>query len=106
MSKDGHRPNGITFNTLLDYLCKNGGCTEARKIFDSMVHRGLKPNDKTYCILLHGCAANGSLADMHDFLDLMVRDGISFDNHVFNVLIYAYAERQMVNEALLVFTKM
>jgi pentatricopeptide repeat protein len=62
---------------LIDYLCKNGRCTEDRKSFDSMIHRGLKPNVWTYSILLHGYAANGSLADVHEFLDLMVQDGNS-----------------------------
>ncbi|XP_062206149.1 protein Rf1, mitochondrial-like [Phragmites australis] len=79
---------------------------EARKIFNSMVQRGKNPIVSTNKTPLHGYAANGALADMHDFLDLMVRDGVSFYHHVFNILIWGYAKRQMVDEAMLIFTKM
>ena len=54
MSAHGHVPNVVTCNLLLDYHCKNGRCTEARKIFDSMIEKGTKPDLTTYNTLLNG----------------------------------------------------
>ena len=66
MSTQGQRPNVITYNLLLDYLCKNRNTTEARKIFDSIIEKGIQPNLTTYSILLNGYASKGDLVDMHD----------------------------------------
>ena len=72
MSTQGQRPNVITYNLLLDYLCKNRNTTEVRKIFDSIIEKGIQPNVTTYSSLLNGYASKGDLADMRDLLDLMV----------------------------------
>ena len=78
----GLHPDVVTYGLLLDYLCKNGKCSEARKIFDSMIRKGIKPNVTIYDILLHGYAAKGALADLPDLLDLMVANGISPDHYM------------------------
>ena len=70
MSTQGQRPNVITYNLLLDYLCKNRNTTEVRKIFDSIIEKGIQPNVTIYSSLLNGYASKGDLADMHDLLDL------------------------------------
>jgi leucine-rich PPR motif-containing protein len=41
MSARGFEPDCFTYGLLLDYLCKKGKCTEARKIFDSMIRKGI-----------------------------------------------------------------
>ena len=70
MSKQGLRADAVTYNLLLSYLCKNRNTTEVRKIFDSIIEKGIQPNVTTYSSLLNGYASKGDLADMHDLLDL------------------------------------
>uniref|UniRef100_A0A0E0M9D7 Pentacotripeptide-repeat region of PRORP domain-containing protein n=1 Tax=Oryza punctata TaxID=4537 RepID=A0A0E0M9D7_ORYPU len=105
MCSDGIEPDAVTYILLMDYLCKNGRCTEARKIFDSMVKRGLKPDVTTYGTLLSGYASKGAPVEMHDLLDLMTRNGIQLDHHVFNVLICTNTKQEKVDEVMLVFSK-
>jgi pentatricopeptide repeat protein len=66
MSRDGQRPNVVTYNMLIDCFCKSGWRAEAREIFNSMIESGEKPNVATYRSLLHGYATEGNLVEMNN----------------------------------------
>jgi len=43
MSRDGQRPNVVTYGMLIDYLSKSERCAEARENFNSMIQRVKTP---------------------------------------------------------------
>ena len=79
MSRDGQRPNVVTYSMLIHCVCKSGKHAEAREIFNSMIQSGENPNVATYRILLHGYATEGNLVEMKKLIDLMVQNSILLD---------------------------
>jgi pentatricopeptide repeat protein len=106
MGRVGQKPNVVTYTTLIDYLCKNGRCAEAREIFDSMVENGENPNVATYGSLLYGYAIQGNFIEMTHLIDLMVQNRIPRNHHVFSILISACGKHGMVDKAMLAFNEM
>ncbi|KAF6165205.1 hypothetical protein GIB67_007190 [Kingdonia uniflora] len=56
----GLTPNVITYNSLIDGLCKVGRVAVAQELFMEMQVRGPSPNIYTYSTLVNGLFTNGS----------------------------------------------
>ncbi|RZB70094.1 putative pentatricopeptide repeat-containing protein [Glycine soja] len=65
MQSDGHVPGVVTYNALMNGLCKQGQVKNAKMLLDANV--GVAPNDITYNILLEGHSKHGSSVDVDIF---------------------------------------
>lgn len=67
MQSDGHVPGVVTYNALMNGLCKQGQMKNAKMLLDAMLNVGVAPNDITYNILLEGHSKHGSSVDVDIF---------------------------------------
>jgi len=61
MVETGCRPNVVTFNTLMNSLCREGRVLEALALVDRMVEEGHQPNAVTYGTIVNGLCKIGCL---------------------------------------------
>jgi pentatricopeptide repeat protein len=54
MVEEGCTPDVVTYNTLINELCKGGKMDKVLKLMDEMLERGLVPTKFTYTSLIHG----------------------------------------------------
>jgi leucine-rich PPR motif-containing protein len=54
MMDQGIPPNIVTYNTVIDGLCKAQVVDRAKGVFQQMIDKGVKPNNVTYNCLIHG----------------------------------------------------
>lgn len=54
ISSQGVFPNVVTFNVLVDILCKEGMVAETKRVIDMMIQRGIEPDTITNNSLMHG----------------------------------------------------
>lgn len=47
-------PDVVTYNTLINGICKEGNMEKALKLMDEMLERGLAPTKFTYTSLIQG----------------------------------------------------
>ena len=59
MVETGCTPNVITFNTLINGLCREGRVLKAVALLDRMVENGLLPNHITYGTVVNGLCKMG-----------------------------------------------
>jgi leucine-rich PPR motif-containing protein len=55
----GIAPDVVTYNTVIDGLCKAQVVDRAEGIFQQMIDKGVKPNNDTYNCLIHGYLSIG-----------------------------------------------
>ncbi|CAH2062634.1 unnamed protein product [Thlaspi arvense] len=77
MASERHKPNVITYSTLIHGLCKEGRLREALEIFDRMKLQGLKPDAGLYWKIISGFCNVQKFQEAANFLDEMVLEGIS-----------------------------
>ena len=65
----GFLPDEVTYNSMMNSLCKQGQSKEAHNLFDLMVRRGIKPDIISYQMLLLGYATDGTATDVKNILD-------------------------------------
>jgi pentatricopeptide repeat protein len=66
MQSDGHIPGVITYNVLMNGLCKQGQVKNADMLLNAMLNLGIVPDDITYNILLQGHCKHGKLGDFQN----------------------------------------
>uniref|UniRef100_A0A0A9GXW6 Pentacotripeptide-repeat region of PRORP domain-containing protein n=1 Tax=Arundo donax TaxID=35708 RepID=A0A0A9GXW6_ARUDO len=112
MPKDGRSPDVVTYNLLMEYLCKNKRCIEARKIFDFMVQRvptqmslymafclmhmllkvlsmqGLKLDVANYQTVIDALCKVGRMDDAMSQFNQMINEGLTPDRIIFTTLIH------------------
>ena len=69
---EGCFPSPVTFNVLINGLCKKGGLVRLAKLVDNMFLKGCFRNQVTYNILIHGLCLKGKLDKAVSLLDRMV----------------------------------
>jgi len=63
MQEEGHRPDVVTFNSLIKAHTAVGDMESAFSVFELMKGRKIAPNDVTYSTLIHGCLKRGHHQD-------------------------------------------
>jgi pentatricopeptide repeat protein len=54
MMNKGFNPTLMTYNALIQGLCKNGQGDDAEILMKEMVEKGITPDDSTYILLIEG----------------------------------------------------
>ncbi|GMP77350.1 hypothetical protein CsSME_00033650 [Camellia sinensis var. sinensis] len=103
-------PNVLTFNTLIDALCKERMAKAAEAILEVMVQRGVGPNPMqsrlTYGILMDGYFLRGQMDKGIEVFHSMVDKGIEPDTLSYNILINRYCKNIKIEEAMDLFQEM
>jgi len=68
MSEKGRRPGLVSYNTLIDGLCKHCKINKAQQIFHEMPKHGLNPDVVTYNTLISGFCKVGNLGKAKELL--------------------------------------
>ena len=75
------KPNTVTYNTIIDGLCKEGFVDKAKELFLQMKDENINPNVVTYNSLIHGFTAQ------FKFLPLQILKGYLY---VFSVITFLH----------------
>jgi pentatricopeptide repeat protein len=106
MSVEGHAPNLVTINTVIDACCRAGQLEECVKVFNRVPELGMEPDRITYSTMIKGFARDGDLDGAQTFLRRMEAAGFRSDYSIFNVLIEAAAIRSRFDVADMAFNQM
>jgi pentatricopeptide repeat protein len=60
MDSKGILPNTVTFNIIVDAICKMGEADEAEKLLCNMLDKGAKPNIIIYTSIINGYSKLGA----------------------------------------------
>ncbi|TVU22562.1 hypothetical protein EJB05_32271, partial [Eragrostis curvula] len=101
MENKGVKVGSVTYNAVINGLCKAGDTEKAVKIFE-----GVDADNFTYSTLLHGYMNRGDAAGVMAIKDRLESSGISIDAVTCNVLIKALFMIDKVDDAWSLFRKM
>ncbi|CAN1237750.1 Pentatricopeptide repeat-containing protein At2g16880 [Linum grandiflorum] len=99
MGEYGCSPDNITYNTILDGMCKKGKLSEARNLLLDMKSRDLFPNRTTFNILISGYCKLGWLKEAAQVIELMAVNKVSADIWSYNMLIDGLCKVGRISEA-------
>lgn len=94
----GCRPDIVTYNTLLDALCKGMDMREAFKIVDEMRENECYPDVKTYTVLIGGLGLIGQHDRACKLLKEMTEYGCYPDAAVYNAIIKNFCMARKLSE--------
>ncbi|CAD5335587.1 unnamed protein product [Arabidopsis thaliana] len=100
------KPNDVTYNIMIDYLCKEGNLEAAKELFHQMQNANLMPTVITYTSLLNGYDKMGRRAEMFPVFDEAIAAGIEPDNIMYSVIINAFLKEGMTTKALVLVDQM
>ncbi|XP_058203758.1 pentatricopeptide repeat-containing protein At3g22470, mitochondrial-like isoform X3 [Rhododendron vialii] len=114
-------PNVVTFNMLIDALCKEGRTGEAEgilkimvrrdgffrnrkigeaiKVFRSMQDQGIVPNNFIYSILINGMCKAGKIEDARKLFNSILANGLKPNVQLYNTMICGLCEVALLDEA-------
>ncbi|CAD6220799.1 unnamed protein product [Miscanthus lutarioriparius] len=102
----GLMPDIVTYNTVIDGLCKIGRLDDAMSQFSQMIHDGLSADIITFRILIHGFSMYGKWEKAEELFYEMMDRGIPPDVNVFNAMIDKLFKEGKVTEARKLFDLM
>ncbi|CAI9277485.1 unnamed protein product [Lactuca saligna] len=107
MDEKGCKPNVVTYNTIIDSLCKDKMVDDALNLFKEMVfHKGILPDVVTYTSLIHGLCNLCRWDEVDKILKEMEEQRISPNVHTFSILVDSLCKEGKVKDAKGVFNLM
>ena len=101
----GARPGIVTYNTLLEVLCREGKLDAALKVLSDVEHSAkssmgtaIEPNNATYTMLIKACCKEGRAPDAEALWCRLLQRGLAPDRRSYTALIDAYAKGGMVEQ--------
>ncbi|KDO38704.1 hypothetical protein CISIN_1g047518mg, partial [Citrus sinensis] len=93
------KPDAITYNTIIDGLCKQGFVDKAKELFLKMKDKNVKPNVVTYTSVIRGfCYANDWNEAKRLFIEMMDQ-GVQPNVVTFNVIMDELCKNGKMDEA-------
>lgn len=86
----GVYPNTVTYNSMIDGLCRQNRLDEAKRTFDSMGSKGCSPKVVTFTTLINGYCKAGKVDDGMELAHEMYQRGIVADEVTYKTLIYGF----------------
>ncbi|CAN4102213.1 unnamed protein product [Withania somnifera] len=90
--------NIISYDVVINGLCKNGKLDEAHAIFEKLSSMGLPLNVRTYTAILNGFCRGGLLDEAKDMLSKMEDNGCLLDNVTYNVIVQGFLRYSRISE--------
>ncbi|KAI9177300.1 hypothetical protein LWI28_013407 [Acer negundo] len=100
MLNQGVHPTTVTFNVLLDELCKTRKMGEANKLYKVMILRGVQPNTYTCNIFMDGYCLLERIHDVKKLFVSMASRGCTPSVVSYNILINRYCKRKKIDNAM------
>ncbi|KAL2343929.1 hypothetical protein Fmac_005214 [Flemingia macrophylla] len=91
-------PDGITYTTLINGLCKDGRIDEAKKRFIEMTAKNLHPDSATYDTFIRSFCKQGKISSAFRVLKDMERNGCSKTLQTYNALILGLGNKKQIFE--------
>ncbi|KAL3002532.1 hypothetical protein AAZX31_08G059100 [Glycine max] len=91
-------PDGITYTTLINGLCKVGRLEEAKKKFIEMLAKNLRPDSVTYDTFIWSFCKQGKISSAFRVLKDMERNGCSKTLQTYNALILGLGSNNQIFE--------
>merc|ERR1719502_1773823 len=95
MKDDSFMCTKVTYNTLIDVLCRNGDLDCASQLFQDMSLRDVAPDVVTYSTIIKGHCARGDLEQALQLFSHMRKRGITPDAILFNSILDGCAHKKM-----------
>jgi len=92
------------YNTLIDGYCKAGNISQALKITDDMISKGITPNTVTLNSLILGLCESNDMEHAEHVLEEMLLSGLPISHVAYTSIIHGLCMRSKLDSALL-FTK-
>ncbi|OIT08026.1 putative pentatricopeptide repeat-containing protein, mitochondrial [Nicotiana attenuata] len=99
----------VTYNSLIDGLCKFDGLCKEGKVEDAeevmrhMIEKGVEPNVVTYNVIIDGYCLRGQMDRARRLFDSMIDKSIEPTIISFNILINGYCKKKKLDEAMHLF---
>ena len=94
-----------SFNILVDTLCKEGMLSEAKKVFEVIIQRGIDPSQVTYNSLIDGYCLQNQMDGAVKTFSMMVEKGCSPNVISYNILIDGYCKSKKLMRQCVSFMK-
>eukprot|EP01018_Ginkgo_biloba_P003193 Gb_13221 [translate_table: standard] len=101
-----HRPDVVSWNTMIAAYTRDGSCKEALTMFNQMQRAGIRPDQFTFASVLSACANFAALEQVIEFHREIIRNGFQCTVFVQNTLVDTYANCGSIEKARHVFDKM
>ncbi|CAI5963696.1 unnamed protein product [Closterium sp. NIES-64] len=99
-------PNIVTYNTLIDPLCREGQLNAALQVLDDLLDEQVEPNIVTCNTIINACGKAGHAPDAEATLQAMERTAMAADGTAFTALVDAYGRTGDVERAKEAFQRM
>ncbi|PQQ04227.1 pentatricopeptide repeat-containing protein [Prunus yedoensis var. nudiflora] len=96
---DGCSPDTLSFNNLIEQLCKNGMLSEAEELYGEMSDKGVNPDEFTYVLLMDTCFEKNRADDAAEYFRKMVDAKLRPNLAVYNRLVDGLIKVGKVDEA-------
>eukprot|EP00252_Welwitschia_mirabilis_P021699 TRINITY_DN5637_c0_g1_i1.p1 TRINITY_DN5637_c0_g1~~TRINITY_DN5637_c0_g1_i1.p1 ORF type:complete len:509 (+),score=53.71 TRINITY_DN5637_c0_g1_i1:39-1565(+) len=100
IQRRGFKPSVVTYNTLVDALCKDKRVKDAMEVVKSMKQNQCDPDIKTYTTLIHGWGLLRNSVEAKKVFDEMKSFGLQPDIAAFNAIINSFCNEGLVDSAL------
>ncbi|XP_026441545.1 pentatricopeptide repeat-containing protein At1g12300, mitochondrial-like [Papaver somniferum] len=92
-------PNVVPSNSLINGLCNSGMLSDAKRLLEEMVNRGISADVTTYTCMIHGHCLHGQWEEARRYFDEMMDRGILPIVVTFSILIDSHCKDGMAEEA-------
>ncbi len=106
MVAEGVLPSVVTYNALIQVLCKKDSVENAVLVFEEMVKKGYVPNSTTYNVLIRGLCHAGEMDRALEFMGRMKDDECEPNVQTYNIVIRYFCDAGEMEKGLEVFEKM
>ncbi|KAK4339145.1 hypothetical protein RND71_040607 [Anisodus tanguticus] len=96
-------PDVLTFNIVIDGLCKEGKVEDAEEVMKHMAGKGVEPDIITYNTIMDGYCLCGQRDRARRVFDSMIDKNIESDIISYNILINGYCKEKKVDESMQLF---
>ncbi|KAF2318589.1 hypothetical protein GH714_009184 [Hevea brasiliensis] len=96
MAEFGCSPDNVTYNTILDVLCR---IDEALRLRDEMENLKLFPDVVTYNTLINGCFECNNSPKAFGLIEEMEQKGVKLEAATYNILVKWYANEGSMDDA-------
>jgi pentatricopeptide repeat protein len=89
----GFSPDIVTYNSLINGLCKRGRIQEALNLFEKLQAEGIQPDSITYNTLICWLCREGAFDDACFLLYRGVENGFVPNDVTWNILVYNFGKQ-------------
>ncbi|RZC88433.1 hypothetical protein C5167_016235 [Papaver somniferum] len=101
MLEKGVAPNNVSFNMLVNGLCRTGRVEEARKLLTDNIEQGFEPDIVSYNSIINGFCKSGRIHEAMKLLDKLNHTGMRPDIITYNTIISWCCKARMLDDAYL-----